>query len=870
MKKTTFYLLLLITTIFSLNAQVNNSYARESFAEKIYLQTDNHIYTTNSTIWFKTAAVNAATLSGELSSAVLYVDLINANDEVIDSKIIKLSKGLGNGYFDLGANIVDGDYRIRAYTEWNKNFSNDFVFTKTLQVVTNASNAKSSAKKTMKTATLNDAQQVSKSSGIDLQFFPEGGQLINGVTSKIGFKAISPSGLGIAVEGEILDTNNNVIATFKSNDLGMGHFMFIQPNSKKIYKSRVTSIAGETADKMVAFPKVNESGVALQVTEDDNQINIAVNASSYANGSVKLKGFSRGITYMDNPLDLSSAVGNFSIPKTNFPEGIIVFSVYDQQQRIVAERLFFNKNEMSTVSLNANLNKQKFNTRDEVVISMQTEAALQTDKINSYDTSVLVLDKSRIDLDESRSSNILTYLLLTSDLKGHIETPHVYFDTNSTHNIDDLMLTQGWRTYKYDTVVNNVFKFRREMGIPFKGIITHKKAKDADSSKTFTVTDFGREFSLLNTTLNVPGSYYFEIENLYGDSNKIMMEPSSISDKEKSNINIVRSEKQQLPIQNLVSQPIDIEESISKHVVEQQNEIMQIEKAYFENLYGYNQLDEVTVYGYTMTPKRREMAVKFGLPNTVIDGKDIRNKMTESTNGLVDVLMGFRDKVYVETRAKRSIFYQTGGGTNQGPGGRINIGLVQQGPATNQTYLRMGTTQGGRGHINMVVVDGIPVNTFNHYLVEDIEPTEVTSFEIIDDPKGLKQLYAEVFNTNPPAGLLLGSILSIYTRNGIGLFGALMPGKDQNVFNVQGFALSKAFYVPKYDVEDNFYENKPDYRPTIYWDPHVRTKDNENAQVRFYHSDNEGDFVVILETISKDGKVGYKEMEYSVSNTNSD
>ncbi|WP_111684887.1 hypothetical protein [Winogradskyella tangerina] len=861
MKKTSILFLILTITINSLKAQVNSSYARNSFAEKIYLQTDNQIYTANSTIWFKAAVVNAATLSGELSSGVLYVDLINSKNEIVDHKILKLNEGLGNGYFDIGSSIEDGHYRIRAYTEWNKNFSEDFMFTKSLQIIRSQLKDDYKEAKKSKNRKIVYTEKESDARKIDVQFFPEGGKLIHNIASKVGFKAIDINGLGIAISGEILDGNNKVIANFESNSLGMGHFVFEDPDHTKVYRSRITSIDGKAADKTVALPTIYKEGVSLQVNETENAIEIEVNSKSFPDKAVRLKGYSRGITYIDNPLDITNAVGNFSIPKTQLPEGIMIFSVSDAQNRIVAERMYFNNNGMSSLKIDASLNKQKFSTRDEVVLSMKADTELQTEATNQFDTSVLVIDKSRIDIDGSRGGNLLTYLLLTSDLKGHIESPHLYFEANSNYNIDDLMLTQGWRNYKYDTTVNNVFKYRREMGIPIKGVINSKNSNEIVSGKDFTIMDFGRDFSLMNTKLDVPGSFYFEIGDLFGDYNKLVIQPSSINENEKDNIHLTLSEKFEVPVKPLEANTFYVEESVTKAVVEQKKEIMQIEKDYFKNLYGYNQLDEVTVYGYTMTPKRREMAEKYGLPNTVIDGKDIQRKIRKSSNGLVDVLMSFRDKVYVETRAKRSNFYQPR---------RINVGLVQPGPSTFQTYLRMGTNHGGRGHVNMVVVDGIPVNALNHYLTEDIEPTEVTSFEIIDDPKRLKQLYAEVFNTYPPPGLLLGSILSIYTRNGTGIFGALNQGKDLKTFNVEGFSPSKEFYVPRYDTEANYYGNQPDYRPTIYWAPHVKSKDNEEATVKFYHSDNEGDFIVFLETISKDGKIGYKEIEYSVSKTDND
>ena len=124
--------------------------------------------------------------------------------------------------------------------------------------------------------------------------------------------------------------------------------------------------------------------------------------------------------------------------------------------------------------------------------------------------------------------------------------------------------------------------------------------------------------------------------------------------------------------------------------------------------------------------------------------------------------------------------------------------------------------------------------------------------------------------TIPPSGFFSGSILSIYTRNGKGLFGALNITEGQKMFDVQGFAVSKQFYTPKYDVDDSYFDNKPDLRQTIFWEPQAKSKNGESAEVRYFHSDNAGEFMVFIETISENGKIGYKQLEYTVKGSNND
>ncbi len=99
-----------------------------SLAEKIYLQEDNKVYTTGQTIWFKSIVTTAAEHFLTTLSGVLYVELIDPYENIVDKKLIKLEQGIGEGFFELRPGYADGYYQLRAYTEWNKNFGQDFFF----------------------------------------------------------------------------------------------------------------------------------------------------------------------------------------------------------------------------------------------------------------------------------------------------------------------------------------------------------------------------------------------------------------------------------------------------------------------------------------------------------------------------------------------------------------------------------------------------------------------------------------------------------------------------------------------------------------------------------------------------------------------
>jgi hypothetical protein len=259
---------------------------------------DSKIYTTDQTIWFKAIVASASAHIPTKLSGVLYMDLIGPQEKVIEKKIIKLKDGIGNGFFDLKPEYIEGQYLVRAYTAWNKNFEDDFIFKEYIQVFQTSEKAKInpisnitiidtpdsllrlnasfdpaqidslhkkdlgliiSLDKKKDTLTIrknrdgkylldyvvpNDCNfvnlQMQTSNNftcsktvvldedyLDLQFFPESGELVHGLPAKVGLKAIGYDGKGKVVEGEIFNRQRKVVATFKSNQFWMGCFCLI-------------------------------------------------------------------------------------------------------------------------------------------------------------------------------------------------------------------------------------------------------------------------------------------------------------------------------------------------------------------------------------------------------------------------------------------------------------------------------------------------------------------------------------------------------------------------------------------------------------------------------------------------------------------
>src|SRR5690606_12952827 len=483
MNKTCIYFLIICFKVFCLDVYSQGErrgISNASIAEKIYLQLDKAIYTTGSTIWFKSIVTSSYNNSLTEVSSVLHVELIGDQKNTIEKKLIKLNKGIGKGYLDLVDTMPAGTYKIRAYTEWNKNFDQDFIFEKYIEVFSIYDEISKESKRyyqsTDSIAKPTTVPTTAYNQNIDLQFFPESGEMVNGLPSKVGFKALNAYGKGIAVEGTILDNENNIVSSFKSNGLGMGSFMLNQVDISKKYYAKLNK---PDRDSIYTLPKIVATGSILSVIEKNNVIILTGISNHLISDSIHLKTATRGTELLDAKLKLQNGTFRFSIESEKLPEGIITFTLTDNNNHKIAERLYFNKRPKNNLNIKITTDKASYSKRDLTNLSIKTVNE-NGEPINA-NTSVLVINKEQLGAIQNSRDHILSYLLLSSELKGHIENPRYYFNESEdrTADLDALMLTQGWRHYKYNKSLYKLsFDPERNLTISGKAVLTQGKRDD--------------------------------------------------------------------------------------------------------------------------------------------------------------------------------------------------------------------------------------------------------------------------------------------------------------------------------------------------------------------------------------------------------
>ncbi|MBN2815036.1 MAG: TonB-dependent receptor plug domain-containing protein [Bacteroidales bacterium] len=443
--------------------------------QKVYLHTDKDEYRGGENMWIKAYLVNGRDHYPDTLSTNLYVELISPYQTRVQIKIFQLFRGFGIGDFVLSDTLSEGLYQLRAYTTWMQNFDSDYFFEKNFQLV-NPQYVKQISPREARNNKKELADAIKLEAPVDLQFMPEGGHLVSGLESVVGFKAVNRMGMGAAVQGKVVDDKGNVAATFSTLRKGMGRFT-LTPAAGRKYVALI-----EADDRQLKFPlpEALPYGLVMHAENGVKEIKLSVTSnqpvvSDPSANELLVTGQVGGQLYFYQVVRLSDGKALINVNKNIFPGGIVQFTVFSGRSEPLAERLvFLNRNDFMRIRVMAS---DTFTDN-----GMQTAVDIEVrDVLNRPLTANLSLavTSDRPESPYVNRDNVVSNLLLTSDLKGFIEDPLDYFTSVSDENmlaLDNLMLTQGWRRFDWNSLLAGrypMIRHHEEKGLTIKGRITH-------------------------------------------------------------------------------------------------------------------------------------------------------------------------------------------------------------------------------------------------------------------------------------------------------------------------------------------------------------------------------------------------------------
>ena len=477
--------------------------------QKIYIQTDKDIYLTGETIWLKAYLVNALSFKADTISKEIYVELLDQSQRVAGSIILRNKKGVSDGYLLLSDTLIGGNYQLRAYTSWMRNFDRDYFFFKTVRIK-NPGYADIVTRSRLKTITGFNASVRKKENDLRVTFFPEGGDLVNGLVSRIAFKAENSLGMPQDIKGEIVDDQGKTLGSFESVHDGMGTFMFL-PRTDRKYMAKVTFSNGKVAE--YPLPEALPKGIVMSVNplgKDNISVKVQKSENSPAD-SIIVVAQSRGQINLISKGQIKDKPVQSVMPKKIFPAGIAQITVFKGEGEPVCERLVFINPETEKNISGVKLTSESVN--DSIIYNIKVTPSNGVHSSGNLSFSVV---ENLSDTGVTKE-NILTDLLLTSDIKGRVNNPSYYFDTtnaNAGKYLDLVMLTNGWRRFAWKELLADKFpviNYTRTGGISVSGTIYGDNINLPIPNSTVVLSFLNNSGFNMRTTTDKNGKFWFPV-----------------------------------------------------------------------------------------------------------------------------------------------------------------------------------------------------------------------------------------------------------------------------------------------------------------------------------------------------------------------
>lgn len=658
-----------------------------------------------------------------------------------------------------------------------------------------------------------DFPLTSVNSENDVQFFPEGGDLVAGLPSKVAFKAIRSNGLGIEMKGDLVDSEGAVITSFNTEHLGMGKLIFT-PLINKIYFANITFSDGTQGT--FQLPTVKAEGVNLAVDNSDPlnlKFNINANEAHLKrnlNKGFYIIGRNGGVIYYAAQSVMRNQVHTATVPKSNFPSGIVELSILASDGKVLSERLAFVL-QSDTLNINVETDQSAYKSRQHVKTKLNvTSFGLPI----AGNFSVSVIDESKVPVDENTETTILSSLLLTSDIEGYIEQPNYYFSEKNADRFDKLdllMLTQGYRRYLYSDIISDkvpAIALLPEQALNISGVIRRSDGMPLVNNPIL---------------LQIPEKAFYK-DGITDDKGRFVFSDLMFQDSVEAVVNARGASSSRNLMINVDGEPFA---AIDKNI-NAPDEILNIDTkldTYLENSRLQNStgflLKEVQVEGRTAPkPSHRDHSALTGL--SMMADFTTEGDQLGGCNNLINCLSTVMGLTYVDNTLYLSRTYNAGS--------RIPAEIYVSGMPVDVSYLHS-IQPSGIESIQVFLDDGMTgINQRSN-------TSGVVVINLKEVKKGVQISRQELRDLFPPSNILK--------------------------FNPKGYSVDRVFYVPRYTAPRSSLQGK-DNRSTVYWNPLLSTDQAGNTEFDYFTADDKGTYRVVVEGIDSDGHIGRAVYRYNV------
>ena len=800
--------------------------------EKAYLHFDNTSYYVGDTIWFKAYVTLAEKQTFSPISRPLYVELVDQTGHITDKQIIKLTQGEGNGQFVLPHSMLSGYYEVRAYTRWMLAFSEPQYFSRTFPIyqLTNSDKLERSIT-TYELSPSMENRPLETKEKLSVRFFPEGGQLVEGVTSQVAFKAESKDEGNIELSGTIYTKEGAEISSFETLHDGMGHFKYTPSAQPAVAK---VDFQGKKYE--LTLPQALPNGYVLSTVNNAGALLVKVSCNAATPQDTLAVFIShQGRPYVHQLISCrADTPQEFILPTRKLPAGVLQVSLINRAGNTLCERFVFS-NPRAPLQLSAEGLKEVYTPYAPIRCELQVKNA-KGEPI-SGDVSVSIRDAVRSDYLEY-DNNIFTDLLLTSDLKGYIHQPGYYFASPSPRKqteLDILLIVHGWRKYDMSQAISTapftplqLPEAQLVLNGQVKSTILKNKLKDIALSVIVKKDD---QFITGGTVTDENGRFTIPVEDFEGTTEAVIQ--TRKVGKERNKDASILIDRNFSPAPRAYGYKELHPEW--KDLTHWQQKAENFDSLYMDSIRkveGLYVLDEVEIKS-----KRRQgnnMATKIN-EKSIDAYYDVRRSvdLLRDNGKIVTTIPELMEKLSPQfdwDRSNDKLTYR------QKP-----ICYIMDNHILSETETQMMLTEVD-GLASIIISKG--TGGIDDEIIQNTKMSEVTDSTGVDISKLDK--YSVFY------------LIPLPRRDVLNKSQTAVLGTRQTV--IQGYTHALEYYSPAYPTKE-LYMDKVDKRRTLYWNPSVRTDENGKAVIECYNNQYSTPVIIQAETMSKDGQIG--SMKYS-------
>ncbi|MGB3008481.1 MAG: hypothetical protein WBC06_18335 [Chitinophagaceae bacterium] len=775
--------------------------------EKAYLHFDRDNYLAGDTAWFK--AYLFSHFRPDTISSVLYVELMNESSILITKKILPVLIGSTNGQLELPDSLVTGTYLVRAFSPTMLNNGTDYIFRKSIFIFGKMKNKQ-------QTPSIKKANNNTR-----LDFFPEGGNLVAAFTNTIAYKATEESGIPVSVSGNIYNQQNEKIVSFTSYHDGMGMVEIFPKPGEKYY----AMLDGDIQAKRYFLPDVADKGIVvtmiphpqgnffeIQQRPNDPDFNAAYMIGQMQHQVVFRQELSKG---------LKEVQGIVNTEKLN--SGILQITIFNKEDIPLAERLCFvnNKEYLQPTELRTDTLSffEKGRNHFKIIIKDTVQGNL----------SISITDADYA-LSPLRNNNIISGLLLTSDIRGDVFNPAWYFSSDSDSvrtALDLVMMTNGWRRFVWKELSqnknrNNVFEDPAFMTITGKVKLRGTNKAYTDKQLVALISAEGMKQNTQLVSTDRLGNFKLDSLLVFGKARIFLIEPLS---KKSQYIDIELAD-------DTLDKNFSLEVLNSLPVAGANNEILEAKEKLLSDYEKIKNASGLMLEGVTINARKKTPV------------EEVEEKYTNGFFSSNAFAVRIIDLVNTEEPiVQENIFDYL---ISRVPGLKViepnymDAPIPGLDPRYDETryrlFYRQLPTLSALGNPAMVI-----------YLNE-VE----TDANVIATLPASEIALIKIYSSFAPAeGGASGGAMAIYTKKDTDL-----PHETKgSVINCDGFSIIKQFYAPDYKIQTSL-KSKEDNRITLDWRPNIFVNNiNPVIPVSFYNSDRTNRFRVVVEGVTTSGKL---------------